>query len=280
MAATTLEPAVFISADMEGCATLVHWDEIRPNAQRQYRRACAIYTAEVNAAAQGAFEAGFMRAVANDAHSTMRNLIAGELDPRIELVTGRFKPHYMLQGINRGRFRAAFFIGYHGGIGDANAVMGHTYSPRVIFECRLNGEVVSELTINAAVAGYFGIPVVLVSGDSTTLDEAARNLPWSQRVETKKSMSYYAADCVAPARVREQIRAAATAAARLDGAEPLIVQPPITLEVDTLKTAHADVMEWVPGFDRLGPRRVGFTSDDMLAVYRALMTIVYLGATA
>ncbi|HLW37609.1 MAG TPA: M55 family metallopeptidase [Candidatus Eremiobacteraceae bacterium] len=280
MNASPNKAGVFISADMEGCATLVHWDEVRPSDSWQYRRACEIYTAEVNAAAQGAFAAGIQRVVVNDAHSRMRNLIPDQLDPRIELVTGSFKPYYMLQGIQAGGFAAAYFIGYHGGIGDAEAVMGHTYSPRVIFECRLNGAVVGELTINAALAGHFAIPVALVSGDRTTLAEAARNIPWAQRVETKNSMSYYAADCLAPAAVCGLIRAAGADAAGLSDAKPLNLQSPISLEVDTQKTAQADVMEWVPGFTRLGARRVGFTGADMLQAYRALMTIIYLGATA
>jgi len=274
------DSAIFISADMEGCATLVHWDEVRPSDQIQYKRACEVYTQEVNAAAQGAFDGGVTRAVVNDAHSSMRNLIADKLDDRIECVSGRFKPRYMLEGIAAGAFRAAFFVGYHGGIGDADAVMGHTYSPRVIFECRLNGEIVSELTINAALAGHFGIPVTFVSGDSTTLAEAARNIPWSQRVETKRSISYYAADCLSPVRVRERLRTAGSAAAAATGAAPLKLQTPITLEVDTLATSHADVMEWVPRFTRSGARGVRFVGEDMLETYRALMTIIYLGATA
>ena len=118
------------------------------------------------------------RVIVNDSHSTMRNLLIEELDPRATVVSGRVKRDFMLQGLSE-ECAAAFFIGYHGAIGDACAVMGHTYSPRVIYECRLNGEPVSELPINAAFAGHFGVPVALVSADATTLAEAARVLPWA-----------------------------------------------------------------------------------------------------
>src|SRR5205807_5728301 len=119
---------------------------------------------------------GAARVTVNDSHSFMRNLIAGEVQPAVELVSGGLKPHFMLQGLTAD-FDAAFFVGYHGAIGDERAVMGHTYSPRIIFECRLGGLAVGETTINAALAGHLGVPVALVAGDQTTLEEARRNLP-------------------------------------------------------------------------------------------------------
>lgn len=272
--------SLFISADMEGCATLVHWDEVRPGADAAYRRACRIYTEEVNAAVLGAFDAGYVSAVVNDAHSTMRNLLPELLDTRVEVVSGRFKPHYMLQGLAGGGFGGAFFVGYHGGIGDGHAVMGHTYSPRVIFSCRLQGETVSELGINAALSGEFGVPVRLVSGDEATVAEARRMLPWAVCVETKRSLSYYAADCLSPSAVCGALRAAASEAVRSTEARPLRLTSPISLEVDTRLTSQADAVEWVPGFARTGPRTVAFRGSTMLETYRALMTVIYLGSTA
>src|SRR6202011_5733403 len=138
-------------------------------------------------------------------------------------------------------------------IGDRDAVMGHTYSPRVIFECRLAGQVVGELTINAALAGHYGVPVALVSGDSTSLAEAARNIPWAVRVETKRSLSYFAADCLSPAAVQEAIRSgAADAVRRCDDMRPFVLTPPILLEIDTFRASQADALDGLRGFRRMG----------------------------
>ncbi|MGI8737231.1 MAG: M55 family metallopeptidase [Candidatus Eremiobacter antarcticus] len=272
--------SVLISSDMEGCATLVHWDEVRPGSAPEYVRARRILTDEVNAAAAGAFAAGANRVVVNDSHSTMRNIDLERADPRVEVISGHFKPHYMLQGIAQG-FAAAYFIGYHGGIGSQDAVMGHTYSPHAIFECRLNGEVASELTLNAALAGHFAVPVVLVSGDATTVAESKRNLPWAQTVETKRSLSYYSADCASPQRVSEAVRAAAaTALERIGEAKLFSASVPVRLEIDTLKTYHSDAIAWMPGFSRPGPRTVSFTGTDMLQAYRALMAAIYVATAA
>ena len=226
--------AIYVSVDMEGCADVVHWDEVRPSASAEYRRACATMTAEVNAVADAAFAAGAARVVVNDSHSVMRNLDLTALDPRIVAITGASKASYMLEGIDGG-FDAAFFIGYHGAIGDADAVMGHTYSPRVIFECRLGGEPIGEMTINAALAGAHGVPVALVSGDRTTLGEAERVLPWAARVQTKTSIGYFAAECLSPALVRDRLRAGvADAMARLGSMQAFVLPKPTTMYFCTI----------------------------------------------
>jgi D-amino peptidase len=273
-------PAVYVSADIEGCATLVHWDEVRPTDSPAYQRACRLLVAEVNAALDGAFAAGASGAWVNDAHSSMRNLVRGGLDRRARLVSGRGKPHYMLEGIDAQRNAVAFFIGYHGAIGDRDAVMGHTYSPRVIWECRLAGKVVGELTINAALAGYYGVPVGLVSGDSTTLEEAKRNIPWAQRVETKRSLSYYAAECRSPLEVQEALRVAGADAMRGSSHQLYTLAPPISLEIDTMKTSQADAIASLGGFKRLAARTVAVSSKDMFAIYRALTAAIALGNAA
>lgn len=236
-------------------------------------------TSETDAVCRGAFAAGASRAFVNDSHSVMRNLVLEGLDPRVEVVSGRLKPQFMLQGVEG--CDAAFFVGYHGAIGDAQAVMGHTYSPRIIFECRLNGEPVGETTINAALAGRHGVPVALVSGDRTTLDEVRRHLPWALTVETKSSIGYFAADCLSPPAVREALEEAGAAAVRaLPAMKPFVMPAPVEMEIDTIRTSQADMVELVPGMRRVAARTVSYRADDFAEIYRALMAVIYIGAAA
>ncbi|HXW50373.1 MAG TPA: M55 family metallopeptidase [Candidatus Acidoferrales bacterium] len=273
--------AVYVSADIEGCATLVHWDEVMPGSSAAYERARRLLVAEVNAALAGAFAGGAQAACVNDAHSRMRNLVTDGLDQRARLVTGRGKPGYMLEGIDAQANALAFFVGYHGAIGDRDAVMGHTYSPRVIWECRLGGRPVGELTINAALAGAYGVPVALVSGDRTTCEEAKASVPWAQCVETKQSVGYYAAVCLSPHEVQEALRQSAQAAFAQSAQMQLFTLPkPIALEIDTLKTSQADAIARLPGFTRPAERTVAFSADDMREVYRALVNLIPVGASA
>jgi D-amino peptidase len=271
---------VFVSVDLEGCADVVHWDEVRPSASAEYQHARALMTSEVNAVVEGAFAGGASCVVVNDSHSVMRNIEIDVVDPRATVISGRLKPQFMLEGLRPG-FGAALFVGYHGAIGDAEAVMGHTYSPRVIFECRLNGEPVGETTINAALAGHYGVPVALISGDRTTLLEAKRNIPWALGIETKVSIGYFAADCLSPSAVCTALRAgAADAVARAGQMRPFVLAAPMTMEIDTQTTSQADALELIGGMGRLGARTVSYAANDFPSIYRALTAVIHLGSAA
>lgn len=236
---------------------------------------------EVNAAIAGALGAGARGVVVNDAHSNMRNLAGHDIDPRAQVITGRVKPLYMLEGVAAPGPLQALFIGYHGAIGDRDAVMGHTYSPRVIFECRLAGITVGELTINAALAAHYGVPVALVSGDATTLAEAERNIPWALRVQTKASIGYYAAECRSPQVVCDAVREAAADAVRQHSGMRLYeLGTPVVMEIDTVTTSQAGAIARAPGFERTAARTVRFSGADMRCVYDALVTLIAVGAAA
>ena len=136
---------VYISVDMEGVAGVVHEDQtnpIDPRCAGEYGRFRRLMTAEANAAVEGALAAGATRVVVNDSHWEMRNLLAEELHPAAELVSGSTKPRSMLEGIDAG-FDAACFIGYHAQAGTAHAILDHTYTDR-IFQVRLNGVAVGD----------------------------------------------------------------------------------------------------------------------------------------
>src|SRR5205807_9711521 len=87
------------------------------------------------------------------------------------LITGKHKPLYMMEGLDAS-FDVACFVSYHGSIGAEHAVLSHTYNPRAIWEVRINGEIVGESGINALVAAHYGVPIVFVSGDEVTIQEA------------------------------------------------------------------------------------------------------------
>jgi hypothetical protein len=108
-------------------------------------------TNEANAAIAGAVEAGATGILVNDSHWLMRNLLAEELNPEAELMSGGPKRLSMMEGIDRG-FDAAMFIGYHARAGTRYATIDHTYTSRV-YEARINGQPVGELALNAAMAG-------------------------------------------------------------------------------------------------------------------------------
>jgi D-amino peptidase len=225
-------------------------------------------TNEANAAVQGAVDAGATRVLVNDSHWTMRNLLAEELHEAAELVSGGPKQRSMMEGIDAG-FDAALFIGYHARAGTRNAVLDHTYTDRVL-DARLNGRSVGELGLNAALAGAFDVPVMLVSGDAALATEAHDLLGEDvATVIVKEAVGRHAARSLAPAVACRRIREAATKALKRKRGKAFTVAAPVTLEIDFSKTVEADMAEIVPGAVRTSGRTVAFTNQDYTEVFRA-----------
>ncbi len=150
---------IYISSDMEGTAGVVDWDHVRPGTN-DYEYYVGLLTNEINAAIEGAIEAGADEFVVNDSHGRMANLRPGALAGRASYLSGRFKPRYMMEGLDDS-FDAVFFVSYHGSMSSANSVLSHTYFPQAFAEVTLNGHVAGESAINALVAKAYGVPIVL-----------------------------------------------------------------------------------------------------------------------
>jgi D-amino peptidase len=266
---------VFISSDIEGAAGIVDWEQVRgPGAEYELGR--RLLTDEVNAAIDGAVEAGASHLLVNDAHRTMYNLRPGDLHHHASYLSGRHKPLYMMEGLDA-TFDAIFMVAYHGAIGAEHAILSHTYNPAAVWEVRLNGIVVGESALNALVALKHRVPVVLITGDEATAEEARPFLPEIEAVVVKRSITRFAAESLHPDRACELIRAGATRAlARASTAAPPAIDLPATLEVTFLTADMAEMATWIRGVQRAGPRGVAISDDDPLRLFRTFVTIIAL----
>jgi D-amino peptidase len=270
---------VYISVDMEGVAGVVHEDQTDPTDPRhagEYNRFRRLMTSEANAAVEGALGAGATRVLVNDSHWQMRNLLAEELHPAAELLSGGPKLGSMVEGVELG-FDAAMFVGYHAMAGTRHAVIDHTYTS-IVHEARLNGKPAGELAINAALAGSHGVPVVLVSGDQALAAEAKALLgDGVEAVIVKQAVGRFAARSVSPAESCRRIREGAAAALRRKH-QPLVLERPVRLEVEFALTQMADMAELVPGSVRTGGRTLEYRHDDYREVFRAWRAFYNLAA--
>ena len=199
---------VFISADMEGATGVVAWVQTEPK-YPAYEAARALMIGDVNAAIAGAFEGGATEVIVNDSHDLMLNLPLAELDPRARLLSGPEKPLSMVEGVEG--CDLAFFTGYHARMGTPRAVLDHTY----VFRCHrvwLNDLEVGETGINAAVAGHYGVPVALVTGDEAVCAEARELLGEVETAAVKEARGRQSALCAPQSATRELIREASQCA--------------------------------------------------------------------
>jgi len=272
---------LYISSDMEGVAGVTAWQQVDARSPHpEYATFRRYYTQEVRAAIDGAREAGVADVLVNDSHGPMHNLLFEELPDDVRVLFGNRKPHSMVQDGDRG-FDGAFFVGYHGGAGERDAVLCHTYTPSVVYEVRVNGVPCSEALINAGLLGSFGVPVLLVTGDRTTVEGLQARLPWVRGAIVKESIGAFAADSLTPPAARALIREAARDAIRnAKDAKPYVVAPPLVLDVTLVTAAQADLVGTIPGFERTGGRAVRFTHDDYGVLFRAFVAAWRMGALA
>ncbi len=262
---------VLISVDMEGIAGVTTPEHTSSN-HKEYERFRKLMTAEANAAIEGALAGGADQVIVNDSHGQMTNILAEELNPAAMLISGSPKPFGMMQGIGSD-IDAVFFIGYHAASGTGAAVLEHTYTRRFI-GVQLNGQAVGETGFNAALAGAYGVSVVLVTGDKAVTEEARALLGNIETVAVKVGITRTATRSLHPEVARKQIQKAAERALNLNVA-PFVVPTPVKLRVIFERATHADVAELVPGTQRIDGRTVEWTGDDMPIAYKALKAIMY-----
>jgi D-amino peptidase len=273
---------VYISCDLDGVCGVVDRDQLFDSASADYRHACRLLTAEVNAAVAGAISAGATEVVVNDGHYRMRNLIPDELHPRAHLIAGRFKPGFMVEGLDD-TFGTCLFIGYHAAVGVANGTLNHTYHA---FDLRLNELVCSEGTINAAVAGHYGVPIGLITGDTATISTLREQLGEQLRgVAVKEGITRLAAlHLMSVAEAREAIEQEATEAVHdaIEGnsVPPLHVGTPVTMRLTFKETLYADASAMLPGAERLDGRTLQWRFEDVLQAYRMFVVTYYLSRGA
>jgi D-amino peptidase len=169
---------VYISADMEGVTGLVAADDVQPGGQ-DYEHGRVMMTEDVNAAVRGALAAGATRVLVNDAHGSMRNLLADRIHPEAELVRGRPKRMGMLEGLDGG-FDAMLCIGYHSRAG-ALGVLSHSFMGHEIEDMWLDERPTGEIGFAHATAAALGVPVVMLSGDDAACAEVTA---WDAEVVT------------------------------------------------------------------------------------------------
>ncbi|AWS42216.1 M55 family metallopeptidase [Streptosporangium sp. 'caverna'] len=266
---------IYISSDMEGTAGVVDWDQCVIGGS-QYPYYTELLTGEINAAIEGAMQAGATEFLVNDAHSKMANLKPDALAGRAGYLSGRYKPMYMMQGLDAS-FDAIFLVSYHGSMGSKGSVLSHTYFPLAFAEVTVNGVVAGEAGINSLVSAAYQVPIVLVTGDATTAEETERFCPGIKAAVVKRSVSRFSAESLHPAAARDLIREQARSAVEdLSTARQTAVSLPATLGISFRSSDYCELACRIAGVERTGDLSASITGDDPLRIYQTFITVVLL----
>jgi D-amino peptidase len=260
---------IYISADMEGVVGVVTGDHLGPDGF-EYQKAREWMTAEVNAAIDGARAAGATEIGISDSHGNGENLLIDRLPTDVTLIRSWPRPLMMMEGIAEG-FDAVIFIGYHASTTNSEGVRAHTMSSGRLADVKLNGISVPEAGINAAIAGHFGVPVIMISGDDAIFEEARTLLGDIEGAVVKEAISFHSAKTMMPEAAYKLIREKVQAAmARIDDFQPYVLSTPITLDVRFKNYRPSEMLAYLPIVERTDSHSIRFVGKDMIEISKFL----------
>lgn len=273
---------IHICADMEGTCGVVSWLQVTPPEtaggapykDSEYDRCRARMTAEVSAAARGAFAGGATDVTVNDFHNANLNILIDELDERCRLVAGGAGPLNFLQGMDED-CAGIFFTGFHAKAGTIASALSHTWSTN-LNDLRIDGESTGEFGLISYVAGAFGVPVLLVTGDRIACEqtEAFLKRPVAKAV-VKEGISQTGAINLHPRRAQQLIEQQAELAMDLAGkTEPTVLPKNANVELEFDHQTRADAAARHHGVSRTGPRTVAFVAGDGLELLDQFLTVM------
>lgn len=254
---------VHISVDMEGVAGTVTADQLTPSGF-EYGRFREFMTREALAAIDGAKAAGATEIVVADSHGNGENLLIEEMPPDVKVIRSWPRRLSMMAGVDDNA-DAAIFIGYHASTTNAAGVRAHTFSSANLTRVALNGVNVTEGAWNAAIAGQFNVPVVMMSGDDAAIAEVRKAIGNIEAAETKRTLGFHSALTLTPQAsamlIAQRVRAAL---GRLQDFKPYKVQTPVTVDVSFKNYLPAEMLAYLPIFERTDSHSIRFHAKDMV----------------
>lgn len=265
---------VLIMSDMEGVSGIVVWEQVT-GGEPQYEEARRLYTEEINAAVRGAKAAGATEIVVVDCHGAgggweFNSLVPELLDPDCEWVAHHPWSRYtelLEQGCD-----AAFLVGMHARSGTPDGVLCHTISSTKWQNLYFNEDPVGESGINAALCGWYGCPVLLVTGDEAACREATELFgPGLTTVAVKRGLSRFSARQLPPVRARRLIEEGAKRALEnLQAVPPYVPSQPTTITVDLPTVDAADRFRGQPGVELISPLKVVSRAADWMEAWNQI----------
>jgi D-amino peptidase len=167
------ELKIYVVTDLEGISGVYRFAQTREAETPLNREARGYFMDDVAAVVRGLRDGGATEVLILDGHGSQA-VIPHLMEPGAKYVTGLPRPE-VLGGLDRS-FAGVVMLGYHAMMGTPDGVLHHTQSSKTENRYWYNGVESGELVQVAAVAGHFGVPPILVTGDEATCREARQFL--------------------------------------------------------------------------------------------------------
>jgi len=181
----------------------------------------------------------------------------------------------MMKGIDD-TFAGAIFLGYHSGTTNPAGVRAHTISSANLAEVKLNGVTVPEAGINAAIAGHFNVPVIMISGDDAAAKEATDLLGNIETAVVKWNYGFHSARTMMPEPAQDLIREKVKRAiGRISEFTPYKIKTPVRLDVTFKNYRPAEVLSYLSIIERTDAHSIAFKGKDMIETSKFIEFMMY-----
>jgi D-amino peptidase len=263
---------IYISADMEGVVGAVTGEQLGPDGF-EYERFRQFMTSEVIAAIDAARAAGATEFVVSDSHGNGQNLLIEQLPDDVTVIRSWPREHSMMAGIDD-TFDGVIFLGYHASTNNTRGVRAHTMSSANITSVRLNGMTMTEGSINAAIAGHFGVPIIMVSGDDIAVAENQVIIGDIEGAVVKWSSGFHSARTLTPEAAYEVIRTRTKSAIdRIDEFETFVLDTPIELELSLKHYRPVELLSYLSNVEKVNSHTIRFVGEDITEVSNFLQFV-------
>jgi len=247
--------------DGEGVAGICRQEQTEPK-DPELRQ---LLTGEINAAVDGFLAGGADEVIVWDGHDGSQTLSTLTIHPRARLLIGDIGPSMLLER----HFSAVAYVGQHSKADTRGGIMAHSYSSLGIQNMLLNGKPVGEIEVIARLAGHFGTPVIMLSGDQAAANELHEIVPQAELAVVKEGIGRYTCISLSAAAARDVIREAARrSVAKIGTIQPYTAPGPVTLQIEyTTRNSLPVGAGSRAGAEVLDDRTIRFRGKDILEAW-------------
>ena len=256
---------IYILADMEGISGIRTAEQVQRESP-EYAEGRKLMIDEINATIDACFAAGATEVVACDTHGGGGQVRIGEMDPRAVYETPNAGS--LMPALDES-FDGVILLGHHARAGTQDGFLDHTMNSAAWFEYSINDVVVGEIGIEAAWAGHYDVPVIVVAGDAAAGVEAKQLLGQVECATVKWGIGRNRARCLSLPKAHQAIReAVGRALASMDRFEPFKPALPATIRLTLYRSDYADNQAAKPDVERLDARTVQRRVNTLLDICR------------
>jgi D-amino peptidase len=228
---------IYVMVDMEGISGIRKIEQVKKDFPAEYSNGCKLMTMEINEVVKALYDYGATEVVVRDTHGTGGQINISDMDPRAIYESSDFE---LMPSLDES-FDGLILLGHHSKAGTLNGFLDHTMSSESWFSFKINGVELGEIGLEAAYAGHFHVPVIVVTGDETTIKEAKETLGTVEGSVVKWGIGRNRAKCLslpeAYERIRDSIRKGLELTGKLEAFKP---QLPAVIEITFYRSDYVD----------------------------------------